>query len=191
MALRRSLAVAFVALTLFAPASFADPVLSDVRASELLGKPVFDADGKALGELEDLVLELNGERVRYAVIGPGRALGLGEDRKAYLLTTLRLQGHERLVVDGAAMPRPHRRSAGIPASEIIGRKVQHKDGAHLGEIRDLTVNLGTGYVNHVMVQLARRGTELMVPALSIALPADGAGRAIVTGPASTGATRAE
>lgn len=191
MAPRWSFAVAFLAFTLLAPASFADPVLTDVRASELRGKPVFDAEGKALGELEDLVLELNGERVRYAVVGPGRALGLGGEKKAYPLTALRLHGSERLVVDGAVMPRPHRKGAGIPASEIIGRKVQHKEGAHVGEIRDLTVNLGTGYVNHVVVQLAQRGTELMVPALSIALPTDGAGRAIVTGPASTGATRAD
>ena len=45
------------------------------RASELIGKDVRDADGKNLGKIRDLVIDMNKQKVHYAVLefDPGRA----------------------------------------------------------------------------------------------------------------------
>jgi sporulation protein YlmC with PRC-barrel domain len=55
----------------------------DMRASKLIGKDVRNADGESLGEIKDLMVDLKGERVHYAVLSFGGALGLGDKLFAY------------------------------------------------------------------------------------------------------------
>lgn len=57
--------------------------MHDVRASKLIGMDVHNAQGEDLGEINDLVVDVNNERVHYAVLGFGGALGLGEKLFAY------------------------------------------------------------------------------------------------------------
>lgn len=56
---------------------------NDERASKLIGMNVHNAKGEDLGEVKDLVVDVNNERVYYAVLGFGGALGLGEKLFAY------------------------------------------------------------------------------------------------------------
>lgn len=55
----------------------------DMRASKLIGKEVKNAAGENLGEINDLMVDLKGERVRYAVLSFGGALGVGDKLFAY------------------------------------------------------------------------------------------------------------
>jgi len=48
------------------------------RASKLIGAPVKNSAGEDLGKIEDIVMEPNGGRVRYAVLSFGGFLGVGD-----------------------------------------------------------------------------------------------------------------
>jgi sporulation protein YlmC with PRC-barrel domain len=155
-------------------ASAAAERLPEVRATALLGSPVLDASGRPIGNIGDLVLELNGERVGFAVVGSA----------AYPITTLALEPRGRIVLDPAARPRLLTEEAGISARELIGREVQHLEGEHLGDIRDFSFSPATGYLHYVIVELSG-GTERAIPTLAISLPAAPGARAIVTGPGAS------
>lgn len=61
----------------------------DWRASKLIGKDVQNAQGESLGEIKDLILDVNNGRVYYAVLEFGGFLGLGEKLFAYPLGTFK------------------------------------------------------------------------------------------------------
>ena len=54
-----------------------------MRASQLIGKNVENPQGENLGEIKDLVIDVNNERVFYAILEFGGFLGLGEKLFAY------------------------------------------------------------------------------------------------------------
>ena len=54
-----------------------------MRASQLIGKNVENAQGENLGEIKDLVIDVNNERVFYAILEFGGFMGLGEKLFAY------------------------------------------------------------------------------------------------------------
>ena len=54
-----------------------------MRATQLIGKNVENAQGENLGEIKDLILDVNNERVFYAVLEFGGFLGMGEKLFAY------------------------------------------------------------------------------------------------------------
>jgi sporulation protein YlmC with PRC-barrel domain len=54
-----------------------------MRASQLVGKNVENPQGENLGEIKDLVIDVNNERVFYAILEFGGFLGLGEKLFAY------------------------------------------------------------------------------------------------------------
>jgi len=53
------------------------------RVSEVIGMSVRNARGEDLGEIDDLVIDLNNERVHYAILAFGRIAGMGEKLFAY------------------------------------------------------------------------------------------------------------
>jgi sporulation protein YlmC with PRC-barrel domain len=55
----------------------------DIRASTLIGQNVENAQGENLGEIKDLIIDVNNERVFYAVLEFGGFLGMGEKLFAY------------------------------------------------------------------------------------------------------------
>lgn len=57
--------------------------MRDVRASKLIGSDVRNAQGDDLGEIKDLIVDVNNERVYYAVLSFGGFLGLGDKLFAY------------------------------------------------------------------------------------------------------------
>lgn len=59
----------------------------DMRASKLIGMNVENAQGESLGEIKDLIVDVANERVYYAILGFGGALGLGEKLFAYPVGT--------------------------------------------------------------------------------------------------------
>lgn len=51
---------------------------SAILASRVQGTPVFNVDGDKIGTIEDMVLDKASNNIRFAVIGSGGVLGLGE-----------------------------------------------------------------------------------------------------------------
>ena len=59
----------------------------NVRASKLIGMEVSNAQGDNLGEINDLVVDVNNARVHYAILAFGGFMGMGEKLFAYPVRT--------------------------------------------------------------------------------------------------------
>ena len=62
--------------------------LDNMRVSELVGKQVRNTQGENLGEISDVVIDVNNERVHYAILSFGGFMGLGDKKFAYPMRTL-------------------------------------------------------------------------------------------------------
>ncbi|GAB3552561.1 hypothetical protein GCM10027343_38240 [Noviherbaspirillum agri] len=72
----------------------------DVRASKVIGKNVENAEGESLGEIKDLIVDLGSQRVHYAVLASGGALGLGEKLFAYPMSAFKSEADgDKLVLN--------------------------------------------------------------------------------------------
>lgn len=65
------------------------------RASELIGMPVTNKEGKELGSLEDLVFDPKTGTIRYAALAHGGILGIGEKRVAVPWDSFEFQVKQR------------------------------------------------------------------------------------------------
>lgn len=65
----------------------------EMRASEVIGKEVKNAQGETLGDIEDLVIDIDNQRVSYVVMSFGGLLNLGD--KQFALPAGRLQPGQR------------------------------------------------------------------------------------------------
>jgi hypothetical protein len=54
------------------------PSVMSYRASELIGMTVYNTADEELGQIEDLVMDVDGGRVRYAALSFGGFLGIGD-----------------------------------------------------------------------------------------------------------------
>ena len=178
----------------------------EMRATELIGKKVTDAQGKELGEISELVLDLQGGKVHAAVLEFGGILGMGEKSYAFPMSQLK-QGQDRnqLTMDvdkqklenaegfakgewpemdaeywgrvggqaSAGGTQPQGQAQGqkqsmvlVRASELEGKNVQDKSGEEVGEIRDVTVDLDSGQLQNIVIDVKEAG-ETNVPAKSL------------------------
>jgi sporulation protein YlmC with PRC-barrel domain len=72
----------------------------NVRASKIIGKNVENAQGENLGEIKDLIVDIGGQRVHYAVLSFGGALGLGDKLFAYPISTFKTRADgDKLVLN--------------------------------------------------------------------------------------------
>jgi sporulation protein YlmC with PRC-barrel domain len=60
-------------------------MMSDRRASDIIGADVHNQRGEALGEINDLIVDVNNGRVYYAVLSFGGIAGMGDKLFAYPL----------------------------------------------------------------------------------------------------------
>ena len=58
-------------------------VRRDMRLSQLIGKDVRNAQGEDLGDIKDVILDINNGRVHYVILSFGGVLGLGDKLFAY------------------------------------------------------------------------------------------------------------
>ena len=73
-----------------APSTASARAVRDARLSQLIGMNVRDAQGRGIGEIEDLVVDLQNGRVQYAVLGFGGFLGLGEKLFAFPMSAFKV-----------------------------------------------------------------------------------------------------
>ena len=95
----RKTCTVMLALTglLFATVAFAaNGERADIyRASKVIGADVGNPQGEKLGEIKDIVLDPQTDRIRYAVLGSGGFLGLGEKYFAIPWTALTSKAGEK------------------------------------------------------------------------------------------------
>lgn len=70
----------------------------DIRASKMIGKEVENAQGENLGEITDLIVDVRSQRVHYAVLSFGGALGLGDKLFAYPISRFKSAADDDKVV---------------------------------------------------------------------------------------------
>jgi len=66
----------------------------DVRASQLIGKQVQNAQGEKLGEIKDIVIDIDNERARYVVLSVGGALGIGDRQVPVPANSIQVRGEK-------------------------------------------------------------------------------------------------
>lgn len=62
----------------------------DLRLSQLIGMDVRNAKGENLGDVKDVVVDVDSGRVAYAVVGIGGVLGIGEKLSAFPMGAFRM-----------------------------------------------------------------------------------------------------
>ena len=71
----------------------------NARTSELIGTKVTDRQGKDIGEIEDVVIDLQGGKVHAAVLSFGGFLGIGEKHFAFPVSELKPGKEDPLTLD--------------------------------------------------------------------------------------------
>jgi sporulation protein YlmC with PRC-barrel domain len=164
-----------------------------MQATRLIGLDVRDRNGERLGDIEDVVIDARDGTLRYAVVGFGGFLGLGEKHFVYPVNALRASGRDGLTLN---VPRERleqspgyerdrwpgnedgnfwnevdrffdtdRSSAArstqqgtrqfVRASEMLGKDINDRSGADVGEIDDIVLNLGDRKVHYVVMEFDR------------------------------------
>ena len=164
------------------------------RASDLMNATVRNQADKKLGDIDELAIDPDANRVVYGVLRRGGFLGIGESRYAVPSSALTPLQNGRIMLDldeslfnnlsgfdnkswpTQAEPKlragrsaestdaPTARRV-VKASDIIGEKVQCRDGHTVGEISDLIVEGRNGRVLYAIVK-ADRG-HMPVPMSSL------------------------
>jgi sporulation protein YlmC with PRC-barrel domain len=143
----------------------------DLRTSELIGKKVASPDGKALGEIEDMIVDVRRGAVQHVVLSFGGVADVGDKLFVFPVNAFkRDENRDRIVVN--VQPEQLKRSRGFDrsnwpfdpplarASKLRGKNVKDARGKAVGEIEDLEVNLGTGRIGRVwLAQDGRKGPE--------------------------------
>lgn len=66
-----------------------------MRASKIIGTNVENANGDRIGEIKDMVVDMQNERVRYVVLSHGGVLGIGDKLFAYPMSMVTTEGTNR------------------------------------------------------------------------------------------------
>ncbi len=171
----------------------------DKRASALIGARAVDRRGERLGRIEDLIIASRTGAVHYAVVSFGGLLGLGDRLYLYPVQALapgRASNQVAIDVDRKELGertgvseletwlRQYDPNANIAdrtylrASELIGKGLDDRNGERIGEVEDLVVNLGSGRLRFVVVELGapnpsgERMRALPLDALNVPLLTD-------------------
>lgn len=143
----------------------------DMTTRELTGKHVVSPEGKRLGEIEDLIVDLDGGHIPHVVLSFGGIADIGDKLFVFPVNAFARDEYlDRIVlrVDPAQL----KQSSGFDrsnwpfqpplerASRLRGKNVKDASGKPAGEIEDLVVNLGSGKVRGVrFAQNGRKGDE--------------------------------
>jgi sporulation protein YlmC with PRC-barrel domain len=170
----------------------------DARASELRGKKVVSPEGKALGEIKDLIVDVRRGTVAFLALS-SRGLADAAEKLTLVPATDFTRGEvrDRLVLDIdherlRSLPAMDKSDKAEPAdrnlrraSELMGRNVKDRNGNPAGEIEDLVVNLGTGRVEQVMfAHDGRKAPEpkRALPLNAFSIPAEQGGEIVLKSP---------
>ncbi len=121
----------------------------DVRLATLFGQNLIDAQRRELGRIDDAVLDLNNDRVTALLVG-----GEGAPREITVdALRPRDRGLEIVVSPGASRTTPAPPDH-VHAKELLGTAVRDADGAPLGRIEDIVVDIDGLGVRYAVVNVA-------------------------------------
>jgi sporulation protein YlmC with PRC-barrel domain len=158
-----------------------------------------NASGTTVGDIDDLAIDPDTNRIVYGVLRRGGFFGLGESRYAIATSELAMSENGQVMLDlndadfenhagfdnsnwpKAADPEWNTNWTSEPvnapaskrivkASEIIGSKVQCSDGKSMGEIDDLIIEPRTGRIVYALVNTDRG--DMPVPMATLARKGD-------------------
>jgi sporulation protein YlmC with PRC-barrel domain len=137
-------------------------VSQPMLASALLGLEVRTRGGEPAGTLEDLVLDLERNRVRDALVGTPRgrvAVGLLDLRLSLERTYAMLPSERDRVRPARGKP------AGPTARALLGRPLYARDGTKIGALEHVLVDAHAGRVPFVVVRMQEKRHPLPLDAL--------------------------
>lgn len=170
----RGLAVIVLA-TLVALVPYATAAAADLRATELVGKKVEGRRGEDFGKVKELVIDLEENRVAYAVMAREGVLGIGEKPVALPYGELAIApGAESVLVERKPQPTKKGQASqesastgatGMPlryvrTDQLIGTELREGE-RKAGRLKDLVFDARSGAVTHAVV--VREGMEARVP----------------------------
>lgn len=156
----------------------------DMRASKILGANVKGANGKDLGNVQDLIVDTSSGRANYAILAFGGFLGFGEKLFAYPMNQFNATGEDQLVLnvsedklknapgfDRSNWPTwgtggyrgevdkyfgQTAKSGGnlVRMSEILDTQVSDRTGNEVGQIEDAVVSIRDGQIRFVALKPA-------------------------------------
>ena len=186
--------------------------MSNLSVEKLMDMKVVDKSGKEIGQIDDVVIDLQSGKVHAAVLSFGGILGIGDKSYAFPVSELqqgKQQGQLTMNVDKQKLENAdgfakgqwpemdseywgrvgQQASAGtggqsqasqgggsqgaqgkqlVRASELKGKQVQDKSGQDVGEIEDVFVDLKSGQVKNIRLNVAdaKGSAEIQPSALS-------------------------
>ncbi|MCK5703706.1 MAG: PRC-barrel domain-containing protein [Cyclobacteriaceae bacterium] len=160
------LLIAILAATLFSGQSLADETKAEksvYTAEQLIGRNVNNLEGKHVGIIRDVNLNSETGEINYVILGKS-LLGIGEEKFVVPLEALKIQNAQGsrnaiLIVEEdklisasstTAIETKTEKSVYI-AEQLIGLNVNNLEGKHVGIIRDVNLNSGTGKINFVIL----------------------------------------
>ncbi|MCH7344747.1 PRC-barrel domain-containing protein [Pelomonas sp. CA6] len=157
----------------------------DARVSQLIGKEVRNPQGEKLGEINDLIVDVNNEVIHYAILSFGGVMGLGDKLFAYPLSVFRhASDRDELVLD--VDKERLKRAPGFernrwpdwsssdytasverhfgPTSRIAPRKNQHllRASELIGKNVDDQAGKDAGEINDIVVSMANSRVRYVV-----------------------------
>jgi sporulation protein YlmC with PRC-barrel domain len=158
--MKRDILARLLALLLVAPPMAAGQEEGIAKASELLGTSVKSVEGEELGRLRDLVLDLDDQRVRYAIVERGAKLlrySLVHFDAAREGTHVVLHLSRERLEASPGMDPGWQGYGLVRASALLGRDVRDSQGRAIGELADIVIDWSGGKVRYALVR-ARNGS---------------------------------
>lgn len=139
--------------------------LNIVRLSKLDGVNVYDAEGKRIGEVDDVVIDPATGRIQHALVTIGGIMGVGG--KTYAVPTKDLSIFSMAADDSVPVraalgsppdtlteaKRPEKDSPNVMASKLMGTDLADSKGEEVGEIEDIIADLQSGEAQYAMVEM--------------------------------------
>lgn len=70
------------------------PISGEMRARQVIGKDVRNQQGENLGKVDDLIIDMNGERVYYALVSFGGIMGVGDKKFVFPVGSFQSAGND-------------------------------------------------------------------------------------------------
>jgi sporulation protein YlmC with PRC-barrel domain len=153
---------------------------AEMRASDLFGKAVANAQGDSIGAVSDIIFDARDGAIRYVEVEHGGWLGLGDRAAAVPARLLTARGDVLTLQAGTRLESmPVQRRViwpDIAARKLIHREVQDRRHRDSGEIVDVLIDLDAGHASAALVDLRddwKSGRRVVrVPIEDFSLPRD-------------------
>jgi sporulation protein YlmC with PRC-barrel domain len=148
-----------------------------VSVSELIGRPVADANGNAIGELTDVIFDARDGTIRAVTVDFGRWLHVGSREAAFPLARIS-SASGRVVLDvperelRRAPPAERPEWPALSAAWLIGREVRDRLHRDSGEMVDLLADLSAARIVQAVIRLPDEwdADRIALPLESLNLP---------------------